>query len=103
MAKQVDLTHKWVEMTPRFARWHINHLDIYDSPTSGSSEFIEDQDIEIQLFLMCLMGVPVKGVVKGKGSLHAWNVWFFESGLSMDTYCMPNQDFTLTGNGPWQK
>lgn len=89
----MDLYNKPVTMTKRFARWNINHLDGYDSP-STSLEDIEDVDLEIQLFLMCLLGHPVKGLIKGEG-IDCYLVWFHEAGVSMWTYAERGRDFTL--------
>jgi len=73
-----------VEMKPRFAAWHINHIDVYGN---FSTEEITNFDVEIQLFLMCLMGIPVKGFVLQKGiDENTFGILFLAGGLSMETF-----------------
>lgn len=92
MKKQRDLTNSWVTMKPRFARWHINHLnEVYGD---WDETEINSVDIEIQLYLMCLMGIPVKGFVKGRG-IDCWRVYFHESDLHMDAH-IDEKDLKVT-------
>jgi hypothetical protein len=73
-----------VEMKPRFAAWHINHSEVYGD---FSTEEITNYDVEIQLFLMCLMGIPIRGLVLRQGiDQDTFGVIFSLAGLTMDTY-----------------
>lgn len=80
-----DLTHKWVKIHPRYFKFILNHLDAYEGP-EHDWDTITNADIDIQLSLMSLMGVPISGFVKGPGLENCWQVMIMSGGLSDITY-----------------
>lgn len=84
-----------VLMKPRMAKWHIENIEIYEYNGSDLTEDISDFDIEIQIFLTCLLGEPIKGMIKTQGvDSNTYGIIFWCDGLSMFTY-VDRKDFEL--------
>ncbi len=64
-----DLTGQKVLMSPKYAKWHLDHPEVYiNSSDVFDSEFYE----EIMLHMVAVMGEPVPGVIAGTGSQCYW-------------------------------
>jgi len=68
------------------AIWHLNHQDVYCISISGKLSY-NNYDNEVQLHLMCAMGVPVYGRVIGIGSMRdTWLVEYKVGNIRTDYY-----------------
>jgi hypothetical protein len=66
------------------AKWHLDNIDVYGDI---DPETITDFDVDIQLFLMCLIGEPIHGYVKMQGNdKDTFGVIFAAAGVSMFTF-----------------
>jgi len=57
---------KTVQLKTCVAKWHLDNMDVYTSCLSNNTP--EEYDEEIQMHLLCCMGVPMTGKVTRAGA-----------------------------------
>jgi hypothetical protein len=76
---------KKVKLKEKCAKWYLDNADIFFVP--GTNKHDKSYDAEMQLFLMCLIGVPVYGIIDRQGANnYTWFVDFCVDGLHSDHY-----------------
>ena len=86
-----DLTGRKVIMGKRYAKWHLDHPEIYVYPHNGRMS--HDYEEETQLHLMCLLGNDIPGIITGLGH-DCYHVVYKLAGLTA-AYYVDRKDFTL--------
>jgi len=79
-------------MKKSIAKWYVDHPEIYFRP-DGTTDI--NYDDEMQIFLMCLMGVPVLGKV-GRPGYKCYRVDWKVAGLKSGAYYERKDFETLT-------
>jgi len=86
-----NLIGKKVQLKKRYAKWHLEHPEIYSLPLGGVDNSYEPETL---MHLMCLFDVPVTGVVTGRGHLDCYGVAWKVAGIKSHYYIDP-KDFTV--------
>ncbi len=60
-----------VQLKPSYAKWYLNHPDIY---VNGYDEVDRFYEKETLMHLMCCLGEPIYGVVTKNGSMRCYGV-----------------------------
>lgn len=81
-----------VKMKKSIAKWHVDHPEIYFR-LDGTLPIDSNYDTEMQVFLMCLMGVPVLGKV-GRPGYKCYYVDWKVAGLKLGAY-FERKDFEI--------
>lgn len=82
-----------VRLNPRYARWHLDNPEVYESP---SGRVDSEYETETLIHLACCLGEPVYGVVDGVnvcGEEKYYHVYWKLGNLKMD-YWVERKDFT---------
>lgn len=73
---------KIVMMRKSIAKWNVDHPEMYLNPAEGT--YTKDYYNDMEVYLNCLMDVPVVGVVLRPGSMDkVWQVRFRVSGTNL--------------------
>lgn len=80
-----------VQLKQSQAKWYLDHLDIYFRPDGTFDDYYET---ETQLHLLCCLGEPVYGTIKGYGIDCYLVEW--ECGSYSTTYYIEKRDFTVS-------
>lgn len=89
-----------VQMNRRLAKWYVNNPDTFYPPDGVlSKESRTRMNSAMQLSLMCLMGIPIPGVVLGRGTnvdgVHHMLIYFEQAGLRYSAYYNPFTDLKV--------
>lgn len=79
-----NLIGRKVLLKKSYAKWYLDHPEVYESPTFDAYEDPE-YEVETLLHLMCLMDVPIYGKIIYSGC-DVWGVEFRQGKYKMFYY-----------------